>query len=204
MDSKQCSRCGEVKPVTEFNKNSRAKDGLRSECKACHLAYQAKYYEANREARLEYMVKWRESNPEHTAKYREANREAQVEYCAKWRDAKRVAMQADDRVYVAYMLQNAKKRAKKKGIPFNLRPADIILPATCPVLGIPMFYDPSLGRHDGSPSLDRLDSSLGYTPDNVRVISFRANKIKNDGTLEELEAIVAWLKSELNPQQEAC
>jgi hypothetical protein len=30
---------------------------------------------------------------------------------------------------------------------------------------------------------------MGYTPDNIWVISHRANQIKNDATLEELEKI---------------
>lgn len=176
METKQCRRCGEVKPVREFSKCTGTKDGLQAMCKVCYGNYHAQYHAANREARLAYSA----------ARYA-ANREA---------------MQADADLYVKHMLQRAKTRAKKKHIPFNLRPADIILPARCPVLGIPMYYDPGLGLHEGSPSLDRLIPSLGYVPGNVRVISFRANQIKSDGTLEELEAIAKWLRKETS--REAC
>lgn len=34
---KQCSKCGEAKPLTEYRKNARGKDGLRADCKLCHL-----------------------------------------------------------------------------------------------------------------------------------------------------------------------
>lgn len=34
-DSKVCSRCGEVKPLSEYKKASARKDGYRPECKAC-------------------------------------------------------------------------------------------------------------------------------------------------------------------------
>lgn len=60
---------------------------------------------------------------------------------------------------------------------------DVVIPELCPVFGTPM----------DKPSLDRKDNSKGYTRDNVRVISDRANRLKNNGTLEELKAIVAYM-----------
>ena len=46
-------------------------------------------------------------------------------------------------------------------------------------------------------SLDRIDSSKGYIPGNVWVISRRANAIKSDATLEELELLVKNLKEKI-------
>ena len=42
----QCSSCGEVKPRNEFHVERRAKNGIRSECKACRKdnAYRDYYY----------------------------------------------------------------------------------------------------------------------------------------------------------------
>ena len=34
---KQCSKCGESKPFTEYRKSARGKNGLRADCKLCHL-----------------------------------------------------------------------------------------------------------------------------------------------------------------------
>lgn len=34
MESKQCTVCGEVKPLSEFAKNKTKKDGHASDCKA--------------------------------------------------------------------------------------------------------------------------------------------------------------------------
>ena len=48
-------------------------------------------------------------------------------------------------------------------------------------------------RHNGSPSLDRIDNTKGYIKGNVKVISWRANAIKKDATLEELKALVNYL-----------
>jgi hypothetical protein len=47
-----------------------------------------------------------------------------------------------------------------------------------------------------SPSLDRKNSSEGYVPGNVWVISWRANDLKRDGTLAEFRAMVEnWPKT---------
>jgi hypothetical protein len=91
--------------------------------------------------------------------------------------------------------ESAKQRAKKKGLQFTLTLEDICIPEKCPVLGIPLEVGVKK-RCDNSPSLDKKDPSGGYTPENVWVISWRANRIKCDGTLEELEMIVKALKKE--------
>lgn len=58
-----------------------------------------------------------------------------------------------------------------------------------------------LRRHNGtgpapdSPSLDRVIPELGYVPGNVIVISWRANNLKRDATIEELEAVIAYMRA---------
>jgi len=91
------------------------------------------------------------------------------------------------------MVEQAKMRAKKLGVPFDLDWREIEMPEVCPALGIPLFGGNG-GFQDNSPSLDRLKPTLGYVKGNVRVISWRANVIKRDATLEELEAIVAYMR----------
>jgi hypothetical protein len=44
-------------------------------------------------------------------------------------------------------------------------------------------------RSDASPSLDRVDPRKGYVPGNVRVISDRANRLKGDRSLSEIQAL---------------
>lgn len=61
----------------------------------------------------------------------------------------------------------------------------------CPVLGIPLFK--GTGKlTDNSPTLDRIDSTGGYTKDNVLVVSARANRIKSDATIEELLKVALY------------
>lgn len=83
------------------------------------------------------------------------------------------------------LLRWAKGRAKTRGLPFDISEADIEIPPLCPVLGIPLVKGQGTPT-DNSPTLDRIDSTKGYTPENVLVVSYRANRIKNDATISEL------------------
>lgn len=89
------------------------------------------------------------------------------------------------------MLQGARARAAKYGIPFDLVLHDFELPEVCPVLGTPMNWGNSITEN--TPSLDRVVPELGYVAGNVNVISFRANRLKNNASVEELEAIIKYI-----------
>ena len=52
-------------------------------------------------------------------------------------------------------------------------------------------------KSDNSYSLDRIDSNKGYIKGNVWIISNRANTIKNNASLEELELLMSNLKKKL-------
>jgi hypothetical protein len=74
----------------------------------------------------------------------------------------------------------AKHRAKSRGMDFNLDPQDIqnrIDKGSCELTGIP--FDLTTPRAWNAPSLDRIDSSKGYTTDNVRVILYAVNVMAN-------------------------
>ena len=88
------------------------------------------------------------------------------------------------------MFHNAKHRAKKKGIPFTITMEDIVIPELCPLLELPLVSS-SDKKSPNTPSLDRInpDPAIGYTPDNIQVISARANWLKADATLQELELL---------------
>ena len=93
------------------------------------------------------------------------------------------------------MFSAAKNRAKTKGVPFDIDVSDIIIPEFCPVLGLRLVSH--IGRRgpmDDTPSLDRIRPEGGYVRGNIWVISSRANRMKNDATLGELELLVLALK----------
>ena len=86
----------------------------------------------------------------------------------------------------------AKRRAKKKGLPFEISEFDFVIPEVCPILGIPLrpAYKHS---EDYSPTLDRVDNSKGYTPGNVLVISQLANQMKSSATKKDLVMFAKWV-----------
>jgi hypothetical protein len=98
-----------------------------------------------------------------------------------------------------YQEMRAKFRAKKAnamrvGIEFNVNFGDLEFPTHCPVLGIELDYFADR-RAENAVSFDRLDSSKGYVHGNVAIISWRANRIKNNGTAEEHQKIADFMRS---------
>ncbi len=103
------------------------------------------------------------------------------------------------RAHPAMMLvRAARRRAKRKGIPCTITWNDISpLPSHCPVLGYRLrYYGSNHGRdlykNRAAASLDRIKNSRGYVPGNVIVISLRANLLKGQATLIELQKIAAF------------
>lgn len=98
-----------------------------------------------------------------------------------------------------YSVQRAKFRAKKYnaervGIEFSISFGNLDWPTHCPILGMEIDYFAEI-RQENSVSFDRLDSNKGYIEGNVHIISWRANRIKNDGTAEEHRKIAEFLDS---------
>lgn len=62
------------------------------------------------------------------------------------------------------------------------------------MLGIPLKFGDGIG--DDSPTVDRFDNDRGYVPGNVFVISWRANNLKRNATIEELIRVVAYMRGE--------
>ena len=93
----------------------------------------------------------------------------------------------------AYMVDRSKSRAKRKGFEHSITIEDIHIPDNCPLLGIPLFPGTNGKVCPNSPTLDRIDSSKGYTPENIWVISYKANTIKSNATPEELLTIATRL-----------
>jgi|APCry1669189440_1035222.scaffolds.fasta_scaffold17672_2 hypothetical protein len=98
--------------------------------------------------------------------------------------------------FIYLMWSRAKKRAEEKDLPFDIEVSDIIIPDVCPVLGIKFSVSKNgKGPGDTSPSLDRIDGNLGYTKGNIKVISFKANRIKSDANVGDVEKVLIYMKS---------
>jgi len=92
------------------------------------------------------------------------------------------------------MIERSRKGAAKRGLEFTITEADIQpLPRFCPVLGLELYYLSTRPCPPNAASLDRLDNTKGYTQGNVWVISYRANSLKGDSTLEEIKQLLRYM-----------
>ena len=166
---KRCHACGGRGP---FTKSKNAPDGLDPYCRKCKSKRWRPYYRKNKKRLIQISRRWKKANRERAARTSRA-----------WALANPCKV----------MLREARRRAKKSKVRFTIAADDIFIPTRCPLLG--NVLKRGVGTHTGnSPSLDRRDPKKGYTPDNVWVISRRANVIKQDATLEELEQLVRNLR----------
>lgn len=121
MKKKICSRCRERKILTEFNRNKRALNGLRSECKKC----ERKYYEGRREARLISMRKYAENHKEEKRalgrKYYEAHKDDWRKWRRKHRETERARHKKYRERHQDYCIELGQKRRHQiRDLPFTL------------------------------------------------------------------------------------
>lgn len=88
-------------------------------------------------------------------------------------------------------LRMKRANCSRIGVPFELTFDDVWpIPDTCPVLGIPISLF-AVDR-DHAFSLDQIRPRQGYVKGNVVSVSFRANRIKNDATPDELRRVAEF------------
>jgi hypothetical protein len=178
MHKKICSKCSIEKTEEDFYFYNKNKGLKRAECKTCHDLKKKIWTKENedslREKRKIYRAKKEvlERRNIHSKEWNKKNLES-------------------------VLCTHARKRAKELNIPCTISKEDVVIPETCPALGIPLFYGDGK-MTDNSPSLDRLEPSIGYVKGNVEVISVKANRIKNNASLEEIEKVFKWLKGKQN------
>lgn len=98
-----------------------------------------------------------------------------------------------------------KGRAKKNGISFTIKLEDIDRPEFCPVLGVRLHYginhnteETKWAKAPDRASFDKVIPAFGYIPGNVFIISLEANRLKSNASLEQLEALVNYMKRKIN------
>ena len=100
--------------------------------------------------------------------------------------------------YSSARLSDAKKRAIRQGVPFSLSPRHVKeawpMDNLCPVFRTPLIK--GKGRLcPSSPTIERIVPQIGYVPENIAIISFRANRIKSKATDQGmLLKIASWLR----------
>lgn len=60
---KKCTKCNEIKPLSEYHKHSYKKDGYQNNCKTCRREYLQEYRDKNKDAENQRKKKWELDNP---------------------------------------------------------------------------------------------------------------------------------------------
>jgi hypothetical protein len=191
--TKKCPKCGEVKPPEGFSRGAswcracyceRAKAKYRND--AAHRERMRAYARADQQARRDDP----ELNEQMLARLRvkrETNRAWREETTAK------ILRRRSEFVGRDLAIQ-ARSRAARKKREYTITP-DFVQriweqSPTC------VYCGAVLAQAKGciaptSPTIDRIDTTRGYTPDNVALACFRCNTLKRDATLDELKTLVA-------------
>ena len=104
---KTCSKC---RNKGTFAVNKHEPDGLQKWCNVCRKRYAAEYYKKNKSKISERCAKYRSTHKDQYKAYEKVS-EARYPGLTLWR--------------------HAQSRAKKKGLPFDIKPTDIIIPERC-------------------------------------------------------------------------
>ena len=164
-----CTKCKTLLPKALFSKDKARKTGFRAACKECSA--------------LEFK-KFRDSP-------------AYLQRLARQKQTRATEKKELPRVrWAKIAFGNAKRRAKQAGLDFTLTVQGIINMAQlrCPLLDVQLDYGANVSNAN-SASIDRIDSRRGYTSDNCKVISFKANRIKTNATLEEITLLAKNMQS---------
>ena len=198
---KKCPKCGIEKPLTSefFGIESRSKTGFTSRCKICNLRTSGKFREIKKEKESGFRVcssccekkpidefkkpykdgfslirKCKSCHAESMRKNRIKNKTVNPEYNA-----------------IREKLNSARKRAKENRYSFDISIEDLMpFPSHCEVFGIKLDYVAfGYERVESLATIDKVIPELGYTKGNVRIISMKANRMKSDMSLKDIEAI---------------
>lgn len=160
-------------------------------CLGCHDINGKSYREVHRDKIKERSRQWYLTHKEHSRKLGRA-----------WR----ARLSADphsskNSILIAkHILRGAHDRARRLKVEFSLTPQDILpLPVYCPMLQHELLYITSRGSQnsipEGAASIDRINNKRGYVSGNVHIISWRANHVKNNATVEELRAVLSYCEA---------
>lgn len=166
-----CKRCNEEKTIINFYYGSQTCKTCKTFLKKIYLNNNPIYKERQKQKSIDYKINQKLNNP--------------IEFKAK------------------NLFNSAKERSKKRKIFFDLQFITIKNKLNsnlfCEYCGkkFDLETTPKKGYHPLRPSIDRIDSKLGYIDNNVAIICFRCNHVKNSGTASEHRMIADYIDRSL-------
>jgi hypothetical protein len=190
MKTKVCPGCKVEKACDLFSKDKHKKDGLQTYCKECQKGQSLKY----RETHPNY---FKEKGREKYKATKHLNKERYQKYRDRYLEFKRRYGNSLPGRFNT-LLYSAKTRATKNNLEYNLT-LDWLLDeyekqdGCCALTGVKLEFksnDDSSRRYQPySPSLDKIDSSKGYTKDNTRLVCTHINIAMNEFGEDVFESI---------------
>ena len=198
MANKVCTKCKIERPLSSFYKRKNSKDGHNSICKYCLKISKSRKYLHIKENTLyctickEYKTDENfDVSPERSYRRFRDNR---CKKCKQNQTIKRANERAKNNSisrtlserYLNLVLRNKKYNTL---IDFDV---DYLLhlwdeqKELCALSGIHMTYIIRKGRIPTNVSIDRIDSTKGYTKNNIHLVCMAVNQMKSDLTIEEL------------------
>lgn len=111
---KRCSKCGQIKPISEFYKRKSSKDGLYSYCKQCDKSMKAYYYQTHKGKIKAYKAEWLAKHPNYNAEYYKANKEKAKAYNAEYQ-ANYTDPQKNPLGFARHMVAHYRKMDRDRG-----------------------------------------------------------------------------------------
>ncbi len=172
-----CRKCKTSKPSDEFTPSQLTKRNMKKGLRWC------------RQCVAQYGRERRAARPNH---FRKIERQSQAKICQTAKGRSRT------------LLYKARERAKAKGLEFTLSHEWVeerVAYGYCEVTGIRFSFKRPKGDRStrrslcriNTPSLDRIDPKLGYTPDNCQVVCWGYNQMKGEFTHETVIKLATYL-----------
>ena len=208
---KKCGQCKKSLDEEFFTRNGFE----RKVCNKCN-EYAKLYYKKDRldnsEKHKKYAQKYRQNNLEKIRekdrlskkKYRQEHYDEYRKEYLEYRELYHNEILAKDRERMLnrpeyFLFSSARKRARERNLEFNITEQDVkyLLDNTpvCPLRKVNFERGSNGIRTYNSITLDRIDSTKGYIKDNIQIISYKANLVKNNIDLSLFKIIVEKLKT---------
>ena len=193
-EPKKCSRCHEIKDAEHFSSCKMNSDGLCSECKECVKVRRTKRNFKRSGNSKKCSVCHETKEAKHFSSDRQCSDGLQIT-CKECVKAKK-----DDRTveqFFSILISNTRSRSKVKFKGTRALSVDIDVNVLmnllneqrgiCKLSGIQMTHRSS-GIHNCS--IDRINSSKGYTIDNIQLVTVIAQTLKWDSDMDDFKRLI--------------